>query len=73
MNDAEERRAQLTQWDLRMLLFTRIASLGYLFNICVSGLDEWLLQVLFSIGLILLTCYSCYVTIRLRSKHDNKI
>ena len=30
-------RAELTQWDLRMLLFSRIASLGYLFNICVSG------------------------------------
>ena len=35
--DTTERRAQLTQWDLSMLLFSRIASLGYLFNICVSG------------------------------------
>lgn len=70
---AEERRAQLSQYDLIMLLFTRIAGLSYLFTICVSGQQEWLLQVLFSIALILLTTYSCYVTIRLRSKHDNKI
>ena len=70
---AGERSAQLTQWDLRMLLFTRIASVGYLFNICYSGATQWILNLAFSAFMVILTTYSCYVTIRLRRKHDNKI
>ena len=56
-----------------MLLFTRLASLGYLFNICISGPTQWSITTIFSILLVILTAYSCYLTIRLRSKHDNKI
>lgn len=56
-----------------MLLFTRLVSLGYLFNICVSGKAQWSINTVFSITLVLLTAYSCYLTIRLRGKHDNKI
>lgn len=55
-----------------MLLFTRIASLGYLFNICVNQ-KQWYLQITFSVTLMILTAYSCFVTISLRGKHDNKI
>ena len=71
--DARERRAQLTQWDLRMLLFTRIVSLGYLFTLCVNKVGQWTLNISFSITLLLLAAYSCYLTIRLRGIHDNKI
>lgn len=56
-----------------MLLFTRLVSLGYLFNMCVSGALQWTVMTLFSMVLVLLTTYSCYLTIRLRGKHDNKI
>ena len=56
-----------------MLLFTRLVSLGYLFNICVSDPMQWLVTIIFSIVLVTLTGYSCYLTIRLRGKHDNKI
>ena len=56
-----------------MLLFTRIASVGYLFNICYSGTAFWILNLTFSAFMVVLTIYSCYVTIRLRMKHDNKI
>lgn len=63
----------MSQWDLRMLLFTRIVSLGYLFNMCISGSVQWTLNVLFSVTLILLTTYSCYLTIRLRGNHDGKL
>ena len=56
-----------------MLLFTRLVSLGYLFNICVSGPTQWLITTVFSVALVALTAYSCYLTIRLRSKHENKI
>lgn len=56
-----------------MLLFTRIASVGYLFNICYSGATQWILNLTFSAFMVILTIYSCYVTIRLRRKHDNKI
>ena len=68
-----ENRAQLTQWDLRMLLFTRMVSLGYLFNTCVSGPAQWIVYVAFSLFFLTFAIISCYLTIRLRTEHENKI
>lgn len=63
----------LTQNELTMLLFTRIVGLGYLFNLVITGWWEWTLSVAFSLTLIVLTSYSCYITIVLRARHDNAI
>ena len=63
----------MSQWDIRMLLFTRIVSLGYLFSLCTNGTVQWSLYTVLSIVLLVLAAYSCYLTIRLRAKHENKI
>ena len=56
-----------------MLLFTRIVGLGYLFNFVILGAWIWTASLLFSIVLIVLTTYSCYLTIILRAKHENAL
>ena len=56
-----------------MLLFTRMVSLGYLFNICVSGAAQWCVNISFSVFFLIMATISCYLTIRLRSEHENKI
>ena len=56
-----------------MLLFTRMVSLGYLFNICVSGTAQWCVNICFSVFFLVMATISCYLTIRLRSEHENKI
>ena len=53
-----------------MLFFTRIVSLGYLYDMCVIS---WPLEIVFSLILVALTVYSCYLTIILRGIHDGKI
>ena len=56
-----------------MLLFTRIVGLGYLFNFVIVGTVQWTIAGLYSIFLILVTTYSCYLTIALRNKHENAL
>ena len=63
---------KLSQNELTMLLFTRIVGLGYLFNLIVYE-GQWAVAVLFSAAIILLTSYSCYLTIELRDSHQNAI
>lgn len=56
-----------------MLLFTRIVGLGFLFNFCLEGFWAWVALIVMSLFFASCTGYSCYLTIMLRSLHQNSL
>ena len=64
---------KLSQWELTMLLFVRIVSLGYLYNFLILGNTQWVLAAFYTLFLIVIISYSCFLTLALRNRHDNAL
>ena len=58
---------------LTMLLFVRIVSLGYLYNFLILGNTQWVLAAFYTLFLIVIISYSCFLTLALRNRHDNAL